>query len=76
MLKLIAECPEELKQTLQEIICWQCDDANGDGEQCDYRHQGTFCDVVEPAVELIHEAYWKYQVKEMANLSRITGGKA
>ncbi len=65
MKRLIAEIPAELQDQLAEIICWQCDGAHSSGDKCEWRVQGTLCDVVEPAVELIHEAYWKYQLKEL-----------
>ena len=66
---LTADIPEGLRSTLQEIICWQCEGCKGGGEYCDWRRNDEFCDVVEPAVELIHEAYWKYQMKELKGVS-------
>ena len=66
MLDIItADCPEELEQTLKDIVCSACDGAKGSGEKCDWRHNNQYCDVVQPTVEAIHKAYWDYQVKEL-----------
>jgi hypothetical protein len=65
---LKTECPNELRNTLRQIVCWSCDGAKGSGETCDWRHNGEFCDVVEPTVDAIHEAYYDYQMKELRKL--------
>lgn len=65
MKTLAADIPTELREKLQEIVCWSCDGAKGGGEPCEWRSHGEFCEVVEPTVERIHETYWEYQQKEL-----------
>ena len=65
---LNADIPEELEETLEDIVCEACDGLEPE-EICEYRRWGDDCGIKGKMVQRIHEAYWRYQMKELKGVS-------